>query len=166
MSNTSMPRTFLPRASRLRPILMSLYAFMIYAVLLISLVSIVSTNFACGARGKAAASAVIDCGEAAIKSEIPNLLPTLVAILSGGSVDWQAQESALEGVAGPDAVACTVQAIAAAWNTPSAGSAAVGASALERADAPARSVGVQNATQLIQSKRWRYAPVASSSSAP
>jgi len=54
------------------------------------------------------ATKVIDCGVAAVKAEAENLLPAIVAILTGNAADWKAQLNALEAV-GEGALACAMQ---------------------------------------------------------
>lgn len=57
---------------------------------------------------KKAGAVLIDCGEKALAEEVTNLLPAVVAILTGNAADWSAQLMALEWV-GEHAVACAVK---------------------------------------------------------
>lgn len=61
-------------------------------------------------HGPAIMNGALACGEAAVKAEIGNVTPAVMAILSGDAPDWQAQLDALEAV-GSTAVLCAVQAV-------------------------------------------------------
>lgn len=50
---------------------------------------------------------VVDCGQAALSTTILNLVPTVLAIVTGGAPNWSAQLDALAGV-GKDALSCAL----------------------------------------------------------
>ena len=53
---------------------------------------------------------VVDCGKPAMVAEVENLVPAVLAIISGGKVNWKAQLDALK-VVGKEALVCTVAVI-------------------------------------------------------
>jgi hypothetical protein len=57
------------------------------------------------------ATDVIDCGKDSIKAEVAHLLPTVVAILTGGAPDWSSQLDALK-IMGFEALSCAIAAAA------------------------------------------------------
>jgi len=73
-------------------------------------IGIATLSASCAAMQRAG-DHIVDCGKDAVKQEAINLLPAVVAILSGNSVDWADQLNALKGVSA-DALVCAVHAVA------------------------------------------------------
>jgi nucleotide-binding universal stress UspA family protein len=68
--------------------------------------------FACKGKGPIIVDVVIDCGVPAVSAAAADLLPTVVAILTGNAVNWADQLDALR-VIGEEALACAMERAAA-----------------------------------------------------
>lgn len=54
---------------------------------------------------------IVDCGKASLKQSIANLIPTVLAIITGGSINWEQQLNSLVGLGG-DALSCALVVVA------------------------------------------------------
>lgn len=60
-------------------------------------------------HGSAVEEAAVDCAVVATRDAAQDLLPAVLAILTGGSINWQEQVSAFGKQFGQDAVACALE---------------------------------------------------------
>ena len=113
-------------------------------------VSAVAATIAC-AHVTPLEQSLINCGEQALSSAATQLGPQVLGVLSGGSVNWASDLTALVGTAG-NGVICAVQAIVASVQ----GKAAMGALA------PVDQVVLIRAQAWLDSQGVKLTPVAGS----
>ena len=108
--------------------------------------------------GGQVATGAINCGKAAIIKEIANLLPTVLAVLTGGAANWDTQLNALGGV-GADALACAIQQATGQLltkSTPPASAPAAGPEVMKERAVAAE--GAQKGNEYMAKKKWKFAP--------
>jgi len=124
------------------------------ALLLILALSIPATQSGCSwlkGTGQEMKSTAIDCSVQAAQDGARNLVPAIIGILTGGSVNWKDQVQVFVKEFGRDATACAVQTALRRLNDPVE-------SEPDEDPQAMREAAAKRAGDLVKGSGWVYAP--------